>query len=140
MRVAVGFAISCLGALNLTCFLHLFLGCVFLWASKRVTWPCVLNLASATEKLAGILGFSWALCIAPNNSTRCECQRIQEDLQNASLGLLLNTSFLVPISFLLNLHSKTDPCSCHLPHRRASSRGGAEPFFSRVPSHATDDP
>lgn len=111
----MGFAIGCLGALNLTCFLHLFLGHVFLLASKRVTWPCVLNLASATEKLAGILGFSWVLCIAPNNSTRCECQSIQEELQNASLGLLLNTSFLVPINFLLSLHSKTDPCSCHPP-------------------------
>lgn len=99
MRVAVDFAIDCLGALNLTCFLHLFLGRVFLLASKKVTWPCVLNLASATEKLAGILGFSWALCIAPNNSTRCEWQSIREELQNASLGLLLNTSFLVPISF-----------------------------------------
>lgn len=140
MCVAVDFAIGCLGALNLTCFLHLFLGRVFLLASKRVTWPCVLILASATEKLAGILGFSWALCIAPNNSTRCEWQSIREELQNASLGLLLNTSFLVPISFLLNLPSKTRLLFLSSPHRRASSRGGAEPFFSRVPSHATNDP
>lgn len=106
MCVAVGFAIGCLGVLNLTCFLHLFLGRVFLLASKRVTWPCVLNLASATEKLAGILGFSWALCIAPNNSTKCECQSIQEELQNPSLGLPLNISFLVPTNFLLNPHLK----------------------------------
>lgn len=40
---------------------------------------------------------------------------IQEELQNASLGLLLNIRFLVPIDFLLHLHSKTDPCSCHPP-------------------------
>lgn len=106
----------CLGALNLTCFLYPFLGRVFLLASKRVSWPCVLlKLAFATEKLAGILGFSWALCIAPNNSTRCECQSIQEELRNASLAHLLNISFLVPINFLLHLHSKTDPCSCHPP-------------------------
>lgn len=34
------------------------------------------------------------------------CQSIQEELQNASLGLPLNISFLVPINFLLNLHLK----------------------------------
>lgn len=138
MRVAVGFVIGCLGALNLTCFLYPFLGRVFLLASKRVSWPCVLlKLAFATEKLAGILGFSWALCIAPNNSTRCECQSIHEEFRNASLAHLLNISFLVPINFLLHLHSKIDPCSCHPPieehpHGEEQSLSSAE--YHPVPS------